>query len=77
MSYGVEGFHRARSGDERSFDMVLNTRLLTPIMPVRFTNEITRGKNEYLRGLSRRLADNPSPDRLEDDEEMLYTFERR
>jgi len=74
VSYGVEGFHRARSGDERSFDMVLNTRLLSPIMPVRFTNEITRGKNEYLRGLSRRLADNPSPERLEDDEEMLYTF---
>ncbi len=75
ISYGVEGFHRARSGDERSFDMVLNTRLLNPIIPVRFTNEITRGKNEYLRGLDRRLADNPSSDRLSDDEELLYTFD--
>lgn len=73
ISYGVEGFHRARSGDERSFDMVLNTRLFKPIIPVRFTNEITRGKNEYLRGLSRRLADNPSEDRLTDEEELLYT----
>jgi hypothetical protein len=73
ISYGVEGFHRARAGDERSFDMVLNTRLFTPIMPVRFTNEITRDKNEYLRGLSARLANNPSPDRLEDAEELLYT----
>lgn len=73
VSYGVEGFHRARSGDERSFDMVLNTRLFNPIIPVRFTNEITRAKNEYLRGLGQRLVDNPSLDRLTDDEELLYT----
>ena len=73
VSYGVEGFHRARSGDERSFDMVLNTRLFTPIVPVRFTNEITRGKKEYLRGLARRLADNPSAERIVDEEELLYT----
>jgi hypothetical protein len=75
ISYGVEGFHRARSGDERSFDMILNTRLWDPVIPVRFTNEITRGKNEYLRGLQRRLADNPTPDRLSDGEELLYTHE--
>jgi len=74
ISYGVEGFHRARSGDERSFDMVLNTRLVKPITPVRFTNEITRGKKEYLRGLSRRLLDNPSQDRLSDSEELLYSY---
>jgi hypothetical protein len=74
VSYGVEGFHRARSGDERSFDTVLNTRLYRPIAPVLFTNEITRGKKEYLRGLARRLEENPSPDRLEDEEEMLYSF---
>lgn len=74
VSYGVEGFHRARSGDERSFDTVLNTRLYRPIMPIRFTNEITRGKNEYLRGLARRLEENPSPDRQSDEEEMLYSF---
>lgn len=74
VSYGVEGFHRARSGDERSFDMVLNTRLYRPILPVRFTNEITRGRNEYLRGLARRLEENPGADRRSDEEEMLYTF---
>ena len=74
VSYGVEGFHRARSGDERSFDTVLNTRLYRPIVPVLFTNEITRGKKEYLRGLARRLGENPSPERQEDEEEMLYTF---
>ena len=75
ISYGVEGFHRARSGDERSFDTVLNTRLLEPVMPVRFTNEITRGKNEFLRGLQRRLTDNPNPDRASDSEELLYTYD--
>lgn len=75
ISYGVEGFHRARSGDERSFDVVLNTRLFEPIIPVRFTNDITRSKNEYLRGLSRRLINNPSPERLSDDEQLLYTHD--
>ena len=75
ISYGVEGFHRARSGDERSFDTVLNTRLFQPIVPVRFTNEVTRSKNEYLRGLARRLVDNPSAERLSDSEELLYTHE--
>jgi hypothetical protein len=74
VSYGVEGFHRARSGDERSFDTVLNTRLYRPVMPVRFTNEITRGRNEYLRGLARRLEENPSPERRTDEEEMLYSY---
>ncbi|OBJ33061.1 hypothetical protein [Mycolicibacter heraklionensis] len=74
ISYGVEGFHRARSGDERSFDTVLNTRLFEPVIPVRFTNEITRGKNEYLRGLGRRLTDNPSDDRLTDDDKVLYSY---
>lgn len=73
ISYGVEGFHRARSGDERSMDMVLNTRLYRPAIPVRFRNNITRGKNEYLRGLAQRLSDNPNPDRETDEEEMLYT----
>lgn len=74
ISYGTEGFHRARSGDERSFDMVLNTRLYRPVMPVRFTNEIARGRNEYLRGLARRLEENPSPERRSDEEEMLYSY---
>ncbi|MGO4534388.1 hypothetical protein [Leifsonia sp. 2MCAF36] len=75
ISYGVEGIHRAlRSGDERSFDTILNTRLFRPVMPVRFTNEVTRGKREYLRGLGKRLDDNPSPDRPTDDDEVLYSY---
>ncbi len=65
ISYGVEGYHRARLGDERSFDTVLDTRLFQPIMPVRFTNAILRSRNEHLRGLERRLTDNPRKDRRE------------
>jgi hypothetical protein len=73
ISYGVNGFHRARSGDELSFDTVLNTRLFEPVIPVKYTNEITRDKVENLRGLKRRFADNPRADRLSDDDTMLYT----
>lgn len=74
ISYGVEGFHLNRSGDERTFDMLLNTRLFEPIVPVRFTNNTLRGRNEYLRGLQQRLDDNPSAERLTDTEDMLYAF---
>lgn len=72
ISYGVEGFHRARLGDERSFDTVLDTRLFQPIMPVRFTNAILRGRNEYLRGLERRLTDNPRTDRREGQDTLPF-----
>jgi hypothetical protein len=74
VSYGVEGFHLSRSGDERTFDMLLNTRLFEPVVPIRFTNNTLRGRNEYLRGLRHRLDDNPSKDRLTDVEDMLYAF---
>ena len=74
VSYGVEGFHRGRSGDERSFDTVLSTRLFDPVTPVRFTNATTRGRNEYLQGLHRRLEDNRGnyPDRPEGEERLPY-----
>ncbi len=73
ISYGVEGYHRARLGDERSFDTILNTRLFEPITPVRFTNTIVRAdRNEYLRGLSRRFEDNPREDRREGDDKLPY-----
>lgn len=72
-SYGVEGYHRARLGDERSFDTVLNTRLFEPITPIRFTNSMVRAdRNEYLRGLFRRLEDNPRADRREGADKLPY-----
>lgn len=55
IGYRVEGFHRQREGDEKSFDVVANTRLFNPVMPLRFVNETTRGRNTTLRGLANRL----------------------
>lgn len=78
VSYGVEGYHRYRLGDEKSFDTVLNTRLFEPITPVRFTNLILRrDRSEYLRGLARRLEDNPREDRREGRELLPYNIEGR
>jgi hypothetical protein len=76
ISYGVEGYHRYRLGDEKSFDTVLNTRLFDPITPVRFTNHILgRDRADYLRGLAQRLEDNPRPDRREGRELLPYNIE--
>ena len=55
IGYRVDGFHRQREGDEKSFDVVANTRLVRPVMPVRFVNETTRGRSTTLRGLENRL----------------------
>jgi hypothetical protein len=79
ISYGVEGYHRARLGDERSFDTVLNTRLFKPITPIRFSNHIHPGRdrNEYLRGLERRLRDNPRPEWRQGAEILPYHYEHK
>jgi len=78
ISYGVEGYHRARGGgDERSFEAVMNTRLFVPVLPVRFTNRILkdRERNYNLAGLAKRLADNPREDRPEGREEFPFNIE--
>lgn len=54
ISYGTDGIHRRYLGDERSFDTILNTRLLRPVLPVRFDAGL-RPRSEILRGLERRL----------------------
>ena len=59
IGYSTDGFGR-RSGDERSFDTVLNTRLFRPVTPISYVNRITRpDRVETLDGLERRLDDNP------------------
>lgn len=59
VSYDTEGLGR-RSGDEKSFDTVANTRLYRPVLPTRYRNNITRAtRDETLDGLERRFADNP------------------
>lgn len=54
ISYGTDGIHRRKLGDERSFDTILNTRLLRSVMPVRFDAGL-RPRSEILRGLEHRL----------------------
>lgn len=78
VSYGVEGFHRARGGgDERSFEAVLNTRLFVPVTPVRFTNTMLtdRVRNYNLTGLGKRLRDNPRDDRVEGAEQLPFNID--
>jgi hypothetical protein len=57
ISYRTTGLHRQREGDARSFDTIANTRLVRPIIPVRWTNYLSRGddRSTYLRGLNARL----------------------
>lgn len=77
ISYGVEGFHRARLGDERTFDTVANTRLFQPVMPVSLVNAFSESRarrTEYLRGLAQRLDDNPDPDRLTGEDRLPFTL---
>lgn len=72
VSYGVEGFHR-KEGDQRGFDRVLDTRLLSSVTPVRFTNHIIKAAHaKNLRGLRRQLQDNPREDRREDRATLPY-----
>ena len=76
VSYGVEGLHRGREGDVKSFDTVVNTRLFQPVTPVRFTNHITgRDRSSNLRGLRVRLHDNPNPDRSEGTETLPFNVD--
>ena len=50
-----------RSGDEKSGDTVINTRLFRPVVPIGYRNNISRDKFEVLSGLGRRMDDNPGP----------------
>jgi len=64
ISYGVEGYHRARQGDEKSFVTVADTRLFNPVLPIRFSDQIhAKTDDRYLRGLSRKLESSTREDR--------------
>jgi hypothetical protein len=59
IAYDTDGLGR-RSGDDKSFDTVFNTRLYRPVLPIKYRNNITRpDREETLDGLGRRLDDNP------------------
>ena len=74
IAYDTEGFGR-RSGDEKSFDTVLNTRLFRPVLPVKFRNNLTRpDRDEVLDGLARRLEDNPSETGIEGEDTLPFNY---
>ncbi|TDN92216.1 ATP-binding protein [Microbacterium sp. BK668] len=75
IGFDTEGLGR-RSGDEKSFDTVTNTRLFRPVLPIRYRNNITRaGRDEILDGLERRLNDNPGPEGAEGNDTLPFRFE--
>ena len=72
VAYDTAGFSR-RSGDAKSFDTVLNTRLFRPVLPIQYRNNITRpDRDEVLDGLARRLEDNPSDLRTEGEDTLPF-----
>jgi hypothetical protein len=74
IAYDTEGLGR-RSGDEKSFDTILNTRLFRPVLPINYRNNITRpDRDETLDGLARRLADNPGELGTEDGDTLPFNY---
>ena len=72
VGYDTAGFSR-RSGDEKSFDTVLNTRLFRPVLPISYRNNLTRPERpEVLDGLARRLEGNPIDTRTEGEDTLPF-----
>lgn len=67
VEYGTERLHSIRHSDNpNSFDRILDTRLFSPVSPVRFRNHLIRDDHARVRrGLARRFEDNPREDRRE------------
>lgn len=74
IAYDTEGLGR-RSGDEKSFDTILNTRLFRPVLPIRYRNNITRAeRDETLRGLAHRLDNNPGEPGTEGSDTLPFNY---
>jgi hypothetical protein len=67
IDYGTERLHSIRHSDNpNSFDRILDTRLFSPVTPIRFRNHlIPKDHPRVRRGLARRFDDNPREDRRE------------
>ena len=80
VGFRAEGIGVSRLGDERSLDTVIDTRLFEPHLPVHLTAPVLGARAErltQLRGLGRRFADNPRPDRIEGSEHLPFGYEGR
>ena len=79
IAFEAEGIWVSRLGDERSIDTLLDTRLFEPALPVNLVTPALGAREErvtVLRGLGRRLSDNPRSDRSEGSEELPFMHER-
>ena len=80
VGFSAEGIWVSRLGDERSLDTVVDTRLFEPPLPVHLTAPVLEERGArltQLRGLGRRLSDNPRPDRTEGTEHLPFGYEGR
>ena len=80
VGFRAEGIGVSRLGDDRSLDTVIDTRLFEPPLPVHLTAPVLderRDRLTQLRGLGRRLADNPRSDRTEGTEQLPFAYEGR
>lgn len=77
VGFRAEGIWVSRLGDERSLDTVVDTRLFEPPLPVQMTAPALAERGArltQLRGLSRRIAVNPRPDRVEGSEHLPFGY---
>lgn len=77
VGFRGEGISVSRLGDERSLDTMIDTRLFDPPLPIQMTAPVLESRGSrltQLRGLSRRLAANPRPDRTEGAEELPFGY---
>lgn len=79
VAFEAEGIWVSRLGDERSIDTLLDTRLFEPALPVSLATPALGARDDritVLRGLGRRLDDNPRSDRGEGSEELPFMHDR-
>ena len=80
VGFRAEGIWVSRLGDERSLDTVIDTRLFEPPLPVHLTAPVLgerRARLTKVRGLGRRLDDNPRSDRIEGSEQLPFGYDGR
>lgn len=79
VGFEAEGIWVSRLGDERSLDTLFDTRLFEPALPISLVTPALGARDDrvtVLRGLGRRLSDNPREDRIEGREELPFMHDR-
>lgn len=76
IGFRSEGIWVSRLGDERSLDTIVDTRLFEAPLPTTLTAPVfdDRNRKTRLRGLGRRLRDNPRADRAEGAEALPFRY---